>query len=84
MARSLLRLPKVLAHYGCQRTKLYQLIKDGLFTPPVDLGGRCVAWPDMEVDSIINARIAGKTDAEIKVLVRELVSLRNRDVRDAA
>lgn len=76
---SLLRLPGVLGRYGCQKTKLYELIKNGLFTPPVDLGGRLAAWPDIEVDAIIHARIAGKTDDEIKALVCELISQRTAE-----
>lgn len=33
-------------------------------------------WPESEVDAIISARIQGKTENEIKALVRDLVAQR--------
>jgi hypothetical protein len=36
-------------------------------------------WPEHEVDAVIEARIAGKTDDEIRELVRELEQ-RRREV----
>lgn len=43
-------------------------------TPPVNLGGRSVGWPEREVAAINAALIAGKSESEIKELVRKLVS----------
>ena len=39
---------------------------------PVKLGERCAAWPSDEIAAINAARIAGKTDAEIRELVAQL------------
>ena len=58
------------------RSTIYRKIKDRLFTSPVSLGGGRVAWPANEVKAIIDARIAGKNDAEIKALVIELEAAR--------
>jgi prophage regulatory protein len=40
-----------------------------LFPKPVAIGQRAVGWPSDEVQSINAARIAGKTEPEIKALV---------------
>jgi len=71
--RTLLRLVKVLVHTGESRSKLYSNIQQGLFVKPVSLsGGYAVAWPADEVAALINARIAGKSNDEIKALVKAL------------
>jgi len=41
-------------------------------TPPVKLGERCAAWPLHEIAAINAARIAGKSDEEIRELVTQL------------
>lgn len=76
MATSILRLPAVLARNGESRSTTYARISAGLFVPPIALGSRSVGWPDFEVEAINAARIAGKTDDEIRGLVRELVAKR--------
>jgi prophage regulatory protein len=42
----------------------------------VSLGGRAVGWPANEVAALNAARIAGKADAEIRVLVAQLEAAR--------
>lgn len=54
----------------------YEWIAAGLMTPGVTIGARSVAWPDHELQAIAAARIAGKTDAEIKTMVQDLVAAR--------
>lgn len=51
---------------------IYNAIHAGLFTKPVQIGQRSVGWPDYEVKAINAARIAGKTEAEIRELVQRL------------
>jgi prophage regulatory protein len=51
---------------------IYNLIRDGLWTKPVLIGQRSVGWPDNEVRALCAARIAGKTEAEIRELVGRL------------
>ena len=51
---------------------IYNLIRDGLWTKPVSIGQRAVGWPDDEVRTLCAARIAGKTDWEIRELVKRL------------
>ncbi len=51
---------------------IYNLIRDGLWTKPVSIGQRSVGWPDDEVRALNAARIAGKSDDEIRDLVNRL------------
>ena len=51
---------------------IYQLIREGLWTSPVPIGQRSVGWPDYEVRALCAARIAGKTDEQIRELVKRM------------
>ena len=70
------RLPEVLKKRGRSRSAHYQDIQQGLFSPPVAIGARAVGWPDNELETLNAARIAGKTEDEIRALVRNLVAAR--------
>lgn len=72
MTHTILRLPAVLAATGLSRSTIYLRIAQGVFTRPVSLGARAVGWPAHEVTAINAARIAGKSDAQMRDLVREL------------
>jgi prophage regulatory protein len=74
----LLRLPIVGQSFGESRATIYRKIKQGLISKPVKIGGDRVAWPANEVQAIINARIAGKSEDEIKKLVIELEAARGK------
>lgn len=73
---SISRLPMVLAKRGRSRSAHYLDIQEGLFTHPVSIGARAVGWPDHEVEAINAARIAGKSDDEIRALVKRLEAAR--------
>ena len=45
MLHTLLRLPAVKAQSGYSRSTIYLRISHGLWTKPVSLGARAVAWP---------------------------------------
>ena len=79
----MLRRPVVEQATGEKRSTIYRKIKLGLFPKPVQIGGARVAWPANEVQAIINARIAGKTDDEIKLLVEKLEAARTGDTAAA-
>lgn len=72
MRRTILRIPAVKFQSGLSRSTIYQRISEGLWTKPVSLGARAVGWPSDEVDAINSARIAGKTDEEIRILVAKM------------
>jgi prophage regulatory protein len=75
---ALLRRPIVEKATGHSRSTLYRNIQRGLFVSPINIGGDRVAWPANEVQAIINARIAGKTDEEIKSIVIKLEAARRK------
>ena len=50
----------------------YNAVRDGLLTTGVAIGQRSKGWPDYEVKAIAAARIAGKSDDEIRELVKLL------------
>jgi len=72
MVTTILRLPDVKARTGLSRSTIYLRVSAGEFPSPVALGGRAVGWPSSEVDTLNAARIAGKTDEEIRTLVQKL------------
>jgi prophage regulatory protein len=72
MPKTILRLPSVKSESGLSRSTLYLRITQGLWTKPISLGGRSVGWPASEVITLNAARIAGKTDNEIRELVQAL------------
>lgn len=72
----ILRLPAVLAHCGFSRSSVYARIARGLWPAPVRLGQRAVGWPESEIEAIITACIAGKSDAEVRSLVATIQAAR--------
>jgi prophage regulatory protein len=69
----ILRLPAVKAEMGHRSdASIYNAIRAGLFPVGVQIGQRAKGWPDYEVSAINVARIAGKTDDELKALVARL------------
>lgn len=75
-AATILRLPTVKAESGYSRSTIYLRIEQGLFTKPVSLGARAVGWPAGEVAALNAARIAGKSEDEIRALVKRLEEAR--------
>ena len=64
----------VLRTFRYGRTTLHNRIKDGLMTPPINLGGRAVGFLESEVQAVLQAFVAGLTHDQIKDLVVELVN----------
>lgn len=61
---------------GLSRSTIYLRISQGLWTKPVSLGARAVGWPAQEVAALNAARIAGKSNDEIRQLVIKLETAR--------
>ena len=76
MKRTILRIPSVKSESGLSRSTIYLRIAQGLWTKPVSLGARAVGWPSDEIEAINTARIAGKTDEEVRALVAKLEAAR--------
>lgn len=74
---AILRMTAVKAETGHRsHASIYNAVRAGLFTKPVPIGQRAVGWPHDEVAAINAARIAGKSESEIRELVHRLHSKR--------
>jgi prophage regulatory protein len=70
---AILRLPAVMAETGYRsHASIYTRVRGGLFPKPVAIGAHSVGWPSEEIHAINAARIAGKTDDDIRGLVTRL------------
>lgn len=76
MVSTILRLPAVKSATGNSRSTIYVRIDQGLWPKQVSLGPRMVGWPADEVAAMNAARIAGKSDEEIRALVVTLEAAR--------
>ena len=79
MEIEIIRLPEVSRTTGLARSTIYLRIEQGLLPKPVSLGGKAVGWPATEISQINAARIAGKSNEEIKTLVDELENQRGKE-----
>ena len=67
------RIPATKAEMGWRSdASVYNDVRAGLFPTGVAIGQRAKGWPDYEVKAIAAARIAGKSDDEIRELVKLL------------
>ena len=64
------------AQFGIAQSTFYDWQARGLCPPGIALGIRSVGWPAHELDAIAAARIAGKTEDEIRALVHDLIAAR--------
>lgn len=77
MYEALIPLPEVLSRRGRSKSRIYKDVAEGLFPEPIHQNGsRRVVWPASEVTAINAAVVAGKSDDEIRELVRSLTAAR--------
>lgn len=76
MVIPILRLPAVKADSGYSRSTIYLRVDQKLWTKPIKLGARSIGWPANEVAALNAARIAGKSNEEIRALVEKLEASR--------
>jgi prophage regulatory protein len=79
----LVRIPDAFKRLRESRSGGYAKMANGLLPKPVKTGPRAAALPDDEVEAIVRARIAGKSDGEIRALVVRLEAAR-KAAADAA
>jgi prophage regulatory protein len=73
----LIRLPDVKEKFGFRSdSSVFAGIKDGILPPGIAISAKSKAWPDFEIDEILVARIAGKTDIDIKQIVTTQIEKR--------
>jgi prophage regulatory protein len=76
----ILRLPKACGVTGDSRSGLYYKVSRGLLPKPVRIGARAVGWVDVELQAIIRARVAGRSEEDIRTLVKQLETARQSEV----
>jgi prophage regulatory protein len=51
-------------------------VKNGIFPPPINLGGRSIGFIKQEVDIILQGMMLGKTINELRSLTSSLITFR--------
>ncbi len=72
----ILRRKQVEHETGLSRSTIYLRITQRLWPRPVNLGARAVGWPASEIHALNAARIAGRSNDQIRGLVIELEGAR--------
>ncbi len=73
---TLVRIPDAFRRLRESKSGGYAKMANGLLPRPVKIGPRAACLPDDEVEAIIRARIAGKSDDDIRALVVGLEAAR--------
>ncbi|ATQ75066.1 transcriptional regulator [Massilia violaceinigra] len=76
MLSQVLRPQVSAARLGMKISTFYNHISRAILPPTIKFGPRAVGHPSHEIDAIISARIAGKSESEIKALVVSLTAAR--------
>ena len=76
----LIRRPEVLSLTARSKSALLLDEKAGVLPPPIAIGCRAKAYILSEIQTVIQARVEGKSTEQIKALVQELISQRTKTV----
>lgn len=76
MKSALVDQPLVLKQYAYSKSTLFTQIKKGLMVPGIPVSDRSVRYLQHELDAVLSARIAGCSNEEIKLLVKNLIEER--------
>ncbi len=80
----LIRRAEVLRLTQRSKSSLYLDEQNGVFCPSVSIGNRAQAYLKHEVEAVIQARIEGKSEQQIKALVQELINQRTKSAQEIA
>ena len=76
----MLRMPQLVQLLGICRSSIYTQIEQGLLTKQISVGARAIALPRFEVLKIMESRMRGDSEDEIRELVNQLHSNRSQIV----
>lgn len=68
----IIRMAELTKMTGLSKSAIFKHVRQRLFPKPIAIGPRAKGWPIFEVEEIIEARIFGKSNAEIKELVSNI------------
>jgi len=72
----ILRRKQLEERTGYSRSTVYARIQAGLLPSPISIGVRAVGWIGHEIDAVLSATVAGRSEAEIRELVADLTAQR--------
>jgi prophage regulatory protein len=72
----IVKQPALLEQFAFSKSTLFTQINQGLMPTAIPLGDRAVGYLQHELDAVLNARIAGQTPTQIKMLVDSLIAKR--------
>jgi len=76
MMQPIVKRPAARNQLGISNSTFFTHIKKGLVAPGINLGDRAVGYLQHELDAVLSARIAGCSNEEIKLLVKNLIEER--------
>ena len=76
MSLKMLRTIEIAGRRGDSKSSLYADIRRGLWPKLVAMGPRTKAQPESEVNELIQARVAGRTEDQLRALVLRLEAAR--------
>jgi len=71
-----IRKPEACNLAGLSNTSLFEQTRAGIFPPPISLGARAVGFIFFEIQTVLAARSIGKSDDEIREIVKALIRQR--------
>jgi len=77
-----IRKPEACQLAGLSNTSLFEQTKAGIFPPPISLGARAVGFIAHEIQAVLAARSVGKSDNEIRSIVKALIKQRETSAND--
>ena len=78
LTEEMLRERQALVRLGLSHGPFWKQQKDGLLPRPVKMSARTSRWPASEIAAVIAARIAGKSEEEIRTLVSQIEAKRKQ------
>jgi prophage regulatory protein len=81
-ALKVIRKPEACRLAGLSNTSLYEQTRAGIFPPPISLGARAVGFISHEIQAVLAARSVGKSDDEIRQIVKALIKQRETSAND--
>ena len=78
LGASLVKLSRLEHNLGIGRATVYRRISEGLLPPAIPGAGHAkrALWPSYEIERVMAAQIAGKSDDEMRQLVKQMVKRR--------
>ena len=62
--------------FAVSRANFYKKVGSGLYPPSISLGDRAVGWIESEIQTVLKALTLGKSETEIREIVKDLVTNR--------